>query len=105
MPKDYDKDYNTILTPEEERSFLIWKNQMAPKDSGMDYDLRGAFKAGLKPDPKSGHWSDMFKKPNHPTFSIESRYSVDAPDLAGKWDGEVFIPSELQKFHEAGKIK
>jgi hypothetical protein len=67
--------------------FQLWKSQYAPKDSGYDYDLRGAFKAGLTPDPKTGHWPDTFKKPNHPTFSNESIYAKIRPDLAGQWAG------------------
>lgn len=83
--------YDTPLTPDEETSFSAWKAQHAPKDSGQDYDLRGAFKKGLKPDPKSGHWSDEFKKPNHPTFSNQSRYSTKE-NPGGRWEGEKFIP-------------
>lgn len=50
--------YDTQLSPEEELQFQKWKAIHAPKDSGQDYDLRGAFKAGLAPDPKTGHWPD-----------------------------------------------
>lgn len=85
--------YDTPLTPAEESQFKTWKQKYAPKDTGEDYDLRGAFKAGLKPDPKSGHWPDTFKKPNHPTFSNESQYAV-GPNAAraGHWEGDQFIP-------------
>lgn len=81
--------YNTPLSAKEVIEFDKWKAKHAPKDSGQDYDLRGAFKAGLK--PKDGHWPDTFKKPNHPTFSDESVY---ADETAGKWDGEKFIPKK-----------
>lgn len=81
---------DTPLTPDEEATFGKWKSQYAPKDSGGDYDLRGAFKAGIKPDPQSGHWPDTYKKPNHPTFSDESQYSKQGNP--GHWDGETFIP-------------
>lgn len=84
--------YETKLAPEEEKQFQTWKSRYAPKDSGYDYDLRGAFKAGLKPDAASGHWPDTYKKPNHPTFSNESIYAKDRPDLAGHWEGEKYIP-------------
>ncbi len=84
--------YNTQLNPQEESLFEQWKKQYAPNDSGADYDLRGAFKAGLTP-AQNGHWNDEFKKPNHPTFSNESKYSRENPELpAGRWDGENFIP-------------
>jgi len=92
-PKPTTSSYDTKLSPQEERQFQIWKQQYAPKDSGGDYDLRGAFKAGLKPDPRTGHWPDTFKKPNHPTFSNESQYAVGADAAkAGHWEGDKFIP-------------
>jgi hypothetical protein len=88
--------YDTPLTPEEEADFQLWKQIYAPNDSGFDYDLRGAFKAGLKPDQRTGHWPDTFKKPNHPTFSDQSNYAKVRPDLAGSWIGpvgrETYIP-------------
>ena len=82
--------FDTHLSPLEEVQFLKWKAKYAPHDSGMDYDLRGAFKMGLKPDAKSGHWPDTFKKPNHPTFSVESIYAPYGKP--GSWDGETFVP-------------
>ena len=92
--------YNTPLTPEEEAQFQVWKAQYAPHDSGVDYDLRGAFKAGVVPDPETHHMPDTFKKPNHPTFSVESRYAKDRPELAGRWEGTgrnaKYIPASRQ---------
>ena len=86
--------YDTALSPEEDQRYQKWKQQYAPNDSGADYDLRGAFKAGLTPAP-NGHWPDTFKKPNHPTFSNESRYAVgDDASRAGRWQGETFIPPQ-----------
>lgn len=84
--------YDTQLTPEQERAYQAWKLQNAPRDSGADYDLRGAFQAGLSPDPQSGHWPDTFKKPGHPTFSNQSQYAAARPDLAGSWQGDNYIP-------------
>ncbi len=88
------KKFETTLTPAEEKEFRSWKSRYAPKDSGEDYDLRGAFKAGLVPDPETGHWPDTFKKPNHPTFSVESQYAPQAPEMAGRWNGESFVPPQ-----------
>jgi hypothetical protein len=82
--------FETQLNPLEEAMFLKWKQLYAPNDSGADYDLRGAFKAGLTPDPQSGHWPDTFKKPNHPTFSVESIYAPYGKP--GRWKGETYIP-------------
>lgn len=93
-------DYNTKLSPDEEKQFQIWKAQNAPKDSGADYDLRGAYKAQLEKSD-NGHWEDTFKKPNHPTFSEESQYSKQHPELpAGHWNNDDFIPPAL--YNEGG---
>lgn len=83
--------FDTPLAANEEQAFQAWKAQYAPRDSGADYDLRGAFKAGLQPGA-NGHWPDTFKKPNHPTFSNESIYAQDRPDLAGHWQGDAYVP-------------
>lgn len=86
--------YDTQLSPAEEQSFQQWKRQYAPNDSGADYDLRGAYRSGLKPDPKTGHWPDTYKKPNHPTFSNQSQYATGANAAkAGRWEGDKFIPA------------
>lgn len=52
-----------------------------------DYDVRGAYDAGLDPDAR-GHLNDEFKLPNHITYSTESRSSqaAGAPP-AGRWEG------------------
>lgn len=83
--------FDTKLSPKEEKSFQEWKSKNAPKDSGVDYDLRGAYKEHNYPDIRSGHWPDKHKKPNHPTFSNESKYAKDYPEKAGRWEGEKFI--------------
>lgn len=72
------------------QTFEQWKAKNAPKDSGADYDLRGAFKAGVVPDA-DGHMPDTFKKPNHPTFSVESEHVMEAPTKAGYWRGDTFV--------------
>jgi hypothetical protein len=79
----YDSNFNTVLSPDEEQQYQTWKAKYAPDDDGSDYDLKGAFKAGLTPDPKRGHFPDTFKKPNHPTFSNESEYN-GLPDGKGE---------------------
>lgn len=87
--------YTTKLSKADEAKFAEWKRRHAPNDSGVDYDLRGAFRAGATP-AVNGHWPDTFKKPNHPTFSEESIYSQRDPSLpAGRWDGETFLPPAL----------
>jgi hypothetical protein len=84
--------YDTKLSPNEEQDFQKWKAKNAPNDSGADYDLRGAYKEGLTRDPSNQHFSDKYKKPNHPTFSVESKYAKDAPEKAGRWEGETYRP-------------
>lgn len=70
-------------------SYEEWKKKYAPHDSGQDYDLVAAWQKGLV--PTNGHFPDTFKFPNHPTFSVESRfYQPGLP--AGRWEGETFIP-------------
>jgi hypothetical protein len=90
-------EYDTILPQPDEMKFQKWKQKYAPRDSDYDYDLRGAFKDNLKPDPKTGHWDDKYKKPNHPTFSIYSKYAKDRPDLAGTWDGDKYVPPKMRR--------
>ncbi len=92
--------FETPLTPQEEAQFQIWKAQNAPRDSGADYDLRGAFKAGLSP-AANGHWPDTYKKPNHPTFSNESIYATpDAPSWRGPNGGNILVSNRGQILYD-----
>lgn len=84
--------YDTPLAQEEITPYADWKAKHAPNDSGEDYDLKGAFKAGVVPD-SNGHMPDTWKKPNHPTFSNEGMYAKEAPELAGEWVGDRYIPN------------
>jgi hypothetical protein len=84
--------YDTSLTPVGEQ---LYRRQFGPLDS-QDYDLRGAFAQAGGALPQ-GHLTDQFKKPNHPTFSAESRYATPAQP-GGNW-AEVgnqwaFMPSQ-----------
>jgi hypothetical protein len=81
-----DQPFDTHLSAIDEGHYRVWKQQNAPKDSGEDYDFRGAFKHGITADTETGHWPDTFKKPNHPTFSNESIYANQG--LPGEWFGE-----------------
>lgn len=83
--------FNTPLTSEEEKAFVAWakENKKNPDNETIDYDLRGLWKSGGK-FGDSGHATDRYKKPNHPTFSEESMYH-DTPTpsggryIGGKW--------------------
>lgn len=72
--------FDTQLTPEEEAQFQQWAEATGRSNDTLDYDLRGAWKAGIRPNQR-GHLPDTYKKPNHPTFSSESQYSN--PDMSG----------------------
>lgn len=98
-PERAPASFETPLSSDEEANFQVWKKKYAPNDSGADYDLRGAFKAGLRPSAKNGHWPDTFKKPNHETFSVESKYAKDAPDRAGHWEGDVYVKPNGEKVY------
>lgn len=83
--EDFTEAYNTLLSPEEEKEFNKWMNKEGRAGDLYDYDLRGAWKDNAK-ETSNGHLPDTYKKPNHPTFSEESKYSKDMP--AGKWTVE-----------------
>lgn len=84
-----------------ELTYRQWKQRYAPQDSGEDYDLLAAFRAGIVPDA-NGHWPDLFKLPNHPTFSVESIYAVGAnANRAGRWEGATFIPNHQSEGQES----
>jgi hypothetical protein len=75
------------VTPGQRPTFEQWLKQYGIRET-PDYDYRGAYEAGLQPDPATGHFNDTFKRPNHITYSTESRYSQgeNAPP-AGRWEG------------------
>jgi hypothetical protein len=74
--------YNTPLNLGDELRFQITKaNSPFRNDSGYDYDYRGFYNryGNLTPQATNGHLTDEYKKPNHPTFSIESNYYTGQP--------------------------
>lgn len=101
--------YETNLSPGEEVKFNKWLDnnynagriQKGDYDFykkngyGLNYDFRAAFKAGenaeVNKTDNEWHWSDIGKKPNHPTFSNQSKYNNVDGFVGGKWDGETFI--------------
>lgn len=96
-PNDYSERYNTPLSEDEEKRFRKWAKEQKRERDVYDYDLRGFWKEG-NAFAENGHGSDRFKKPNHPTFSTESRYHGADGYYGGQWeerDGRVmFTPSE-----------
>lgn len=106
--RDYAPDwtfaYNTAIEdPAEYGRFLSWAdaNGLDPMRDAFDYDLQGAYlKEAAMPldervaqalDPR-GHGSDEFKKPNHSTMSVLSKYSSPLHP-GGIWtDGAFLMP-------------
>lgn len=79
--------YNTELSEKDEKAFAEWLAFSGRADDLQDYDMRGWWKKNGKQDER-GHFSDEFKKPNHPTFSKESVYhGVDGHE-GGEWIGD-----------------
>lgn len=85
--------YNTELSPEDETAFQTWAaNKWGPTGSDTsrtiddvlsDYDMRGFYMSGDN-QGGNGHFPDTYKKPNHPTFSTESKYSNE-DHQGGEW--------------------
>lgn len=101
-PPDLTDKYNTKLTPDEEQQFQQWATQNPGFANTFDYDARGFWKSGAE-RAGNGHGSDMWKKPNHPTFSKHSIYhGVDGND-GGSWEGSdgniVFTPGQTNLKH------
>jgi len=95
---DMTNQFNTQLSPREEKAYLAWLATLPKQQQNTyDYDMRGAYKAGAGASG-DGHFTDQFKKPNHPTFSVESQYSGSiAPDgrvyQGGVWGDGTYTPS------------
>lgn len=106
------ESYDTKLTPGEESQYQEWRKTLpGPLQSEEDYDLRGYWKDPdtQKDGIKDGqHFTDRYKKPNHPTFSNESMYATGKnKSRAGHWDDNGdFVASEDQlSEREAARVK
>ncbi|MGE9959180.1 hypothetical protein [Cloacibacillus porcorum] len=97
--------YNSALSPEERQGLYERLMDMSMSEGRNryndmnDYDMAGAYLAGAMEPGGNGHFTDEFKKPNHPTFSTESRYNGVDGYSGGVWsgdeaDGVTFTPSE-----------
>ena len=97
--------YETKLTKEEEKDFEKWFKQaktngtIHKEDNGNDYDFRGFWKDVVNNSEndvnysQETHFPDTYKKPNHETFSNESKYATGTmKKYAGYWDGDTYIP-------------
>jgi hypothetical protein len=82
-PYDFTTTHNTQLTPAEEKAFTKWATKTGKIKDLYDYDLKGFWKSGAG-TAENGHGTDVYKKPNHPTFSDQSKYHTsDTP--GGTW--------------------
>ena len=95
--QDFTEQYNTKLTPQEEAQFMQWAQQTNRLRDLYDYDMRGAWKANVG-QADNGHFPDIYKKPNHPTFSVESQYHNPKTTPGGVWSADAegrlsFTPS------------
>lgn len=98
--EDVNPSFDTPLG-ELEPMYRAWKKQQAPSDRGEDYDYRGAFLEELlgrgTRDSVTGHWTDKFKKPNYPTFSVDSQYAGAYPERVGHWVDDTYVPAGYDK--------
>lgn len=83
--------YNTPLNDDERRGlyqFLMDLSMQEGRNAFNDlnnYDMAGAYKVGQNEQGGNGHFTDTFKKPNHPTFSDESQYHGTYGYYGGHW--------------------
>ena len=83
----FTENFNTPLSPFQELSFQAWmERNNRPPEELIDYDLRGFWKDNQS-FAENGHGSDMYKKPNHPTFSDESKYHNTEAPWGGVFEG------------------
>ncbi|RJO60818.1 MAG: hypothetical protein C4542_08190 [Dehalococcoidia bacterium] len=115
QPSDMGGSYNTPIPEDQQQAYLeqsaVESNQRG-RDAQMDvgdYDIQGNFLAGQGKDER-GHGSDQFKKPNHPTFSVESQYSGQGGEQGGTWGEEngqpTFTPGPSNlKYHSRKELE
>lgn len=89
---DMTDKYNTKLSSGDEAKFQGWLKQSGRTGDLRDYDMRGWWKND-KTQAANGHFSDEYKKPNHPTFSDESKYNGVDGNSGGHWGGTDDAPS------------
>lgn len=84
--------FNTQLPPDQEKQYQAWAQAAGKQGDQQDYDMRGAWAAAGGEMPLGGgHFTDKFKKPNHPTFSAESQYA--SPIFpGGTWGANSYQP-------------
>jgi len=84
----------TVLAKEQEASFQKWKETLPSRlQSESDYDLKGFWleNPNWSPNDPDAHMTDKFKLPNHPLFSVESKYYKEGMK-SGYWKGDEYVP-------------
>ena len=100
--------YNPTLAADD-KAFQEWyklntiegKNNI-PYSENLDYDYYSYYKNGDYKDYQGGHFPDIYKRPNHKTFSIESIYSTPE-NTGGSWQGDTFIPPQNNNMKKKSK--
>ena len=98
--------FNTRLSKKDRPNFELWSitpnqdNRIPLNDIGA-YDVQGYWKdyikKGINPNDVDNHGPDTYKKPNHPTFSNESKYSNIRWE-GGSWEENgAYNPSDFTK--------
>ncbi len=101
--------FNTQLSEAEEAAFRL--QPMSRQTDVWDYDPRAAFEGGgFSAQAANGHFGDIGKKPNHPTFSDQSKWSTPAhpggywlPVEAGRVQN-AFVPS-VQMYSDEQRMR
>lgn len=99
---DFTSAYNTALQTDDENRFREWAAKTGRDRDLRDYDMRGWWKENKPTGAVDGHFTDKWKKPNHPTFSNESVYSGRDGEHGGVWSDTSFIagPSNRRYWQE-----
>ena len=85
--------FDTELSGKEESIYQKYKQSLGEQGTEHDYDLRGYWKKYgqfEQPHELGAHFTDEFKKPNHPTFSTGSIYHGSQNEngtvnIGGEW--------------------
>ena len=114
LPVSYRDHDHTRLSPEDEAAYQAWAKQNGRENDVEDYDMRGAWleakQKGQSLADGRGHYPDTYKKPNHPTFSNESKYNGEGGAKGGTWsttpDGRpMFTPGRDLSPDEARRLQ
>lgn len=110
-PNDFTQRYNTPLSPIEQGLYSQWLEKLPEHQRNTyDYDMQGAWLGGAG-QASNGHFPDTYKKPNHPTFSDQSKYSGQDGYVGGHWadagnDKWVYSASPTNiKFHGPDELQ